>query len=153
MNLHLGLAYERMTVGEYCSLVGADEGQGKPNFNRQTDVGLLKTMVLRGCQALQDAFCAINDCHLTNVFNSSTGKIEEFDAESARDYSQQQCAIAIERVFSGLYKYLHFKSTTGEVIPKRVNIDSGYKYLSTSSLRTSMNPVSRQEGNGIYYDD
>lgn len=46
----------------------------------------------------------------------------------------------IERVFSSLYKYLQFKSTTGEEFSKHINIDCGYKYLDTESLSTSDNP-------------
>jgi hypothetical protein len=42
---------------------------------------------------------------LFNICKSSGG-IEEFNAQHAEDYSQAQCAIVIERVFSRLYKYL-----------------------------------------------
>lgn len=53
----------------------------------------------------------------------------------------------IERVFSRLYKYLQFKSTTGEVFQRHINIDSGYKYLSSDSIRHS------DKNTRVYYDD
>ena len=54
----------------------------------------------------------------------------------------------IERIFFELYNYLHFKTTTNDVIQNHINIDNGYKYLTNSSLRASENPVSN-----LYYDD
>lgn len=51
-------------------------------------------------------------------------------------------------MFSRLYKYIHFKSTTGETFQKHINIDSGYKYHTTESLLKSDNPTS-----DVYYDD
>lgn len=54
----------------------------------------------------------------------------------------------IERIFSELYNYLHFKSTTNDVIQNHINIDNGYKYLTNDSLRGNENPVSN-----LYYDD
>lgn len=47
-----------------------------------------------------------------------------------------------------LYKYLQFKSTTGETFRRHINIDSGYKYLTTDTIRNSENPVS-----DVYYSD
>ena len=63
--------------------------------------------------------------------------MEEFDPVKAGQYSQSQCAIVIERVFSRIYKYLQFKSTTSETFQRHINIDSGYKYLTTNSLKKS----------------
>jgi hypothetical protein len=40
-------------------------------------------------------------------------------------------------VFSRIYKYLQFKSTTGETFQRHINIDNGYKYLTTNTLKTS----------------
>ena len=54
----------------------------------------------------------------------------------------------IERVFSRLYKYLQFKSTTSEHFARRINIDNGYKYLTTETLRKSENKASN-----VYYDE
>ena len=72
--------------------------------------------------------------------------MEEFNPAFARNYSQSQCAIALERVFSRIYKYLQFKSTTGETFQRHINIDSGYKYLTTESLKNSDHKLD------IYYD-
>lgn len=75
--------------------------------------------------------------HLFNVFNSESKRVEEFVQANASKYSQSQCAIAIERIFSGIYKYLQFKSTTSETFQRHINIDSGYKYLTTDCLKAS----------------
>lgn len=40
----------------------------------------------------------------------------------------------IERVFSRLYRYLRFKSTTGETFKKHINVDMGYKYLDSDTI-------------------
>lgn len=55
----------------------------------------------------------------------------------------------IERVFSRLYKYLQFKSTTTEVFQRHINIDSGYKYLTSESIVNSDNA----NGRVSYYND
>lgn len=70
---------------------------------------------------------------------------------NSRDYSQGQCAIVIERVFSRIYKYLQFKSTSKELFQRHINIDSGYKYLTSDSILKSDNPESAKAGNGVYY--
>ena len=98
-------------------------------------------MVGAGFDALEDAFSVIKNEHIFNIFNSSKNEIEEFNPSNADSYSQGQCAIVIERVFSRLYKYLQFKSTTGEMFRQHINMDSGYKYLSTDSLLKSDNPT------------
>lgn len=111
-------------------------------------------MLNAGCDALEDAFSVMKDKHVFNIFNSSTNIIEEFDPDHAQHYSQAQCAIVIERVFSELYKYLQFKSTTGEQFQRHINIDSGYKYLATDTIRNSENPNSNvyySENDGIPY--
>ena len=72
--------------------------------------------------------------------------VEEFNETNAKYYSQSQCAIALERVFSRIYKYLQFKSTTSETFQRHINIDSGYKYLTTDSLKNSDHDLD------IYYD-
>lgn len=71
------------------------------------------------------------------MFNSKSKSIEEFSPANASKYPQSQCAIAIERIFSGIYKYLQLKSTTSETFQRHINIDSGYKYLTTDSLKAS----------------
>ena len=43
----------------------------------------------------------------------------------------------IERVFSRLYKYLKFKSTTFETFQRHFNVDMGYKYLDPESILNS----------------
>ena len=61
----------------------------------------------------------------------------------------------IERIFSRLYKYLQFKSTTSEEFEKHINIDSGYKYLTTESLLRN-DHVEYRNGDvvkSVYYDD
>ena len=63
-------------------------------------------MVQAGCDALEDAFSVIKNEHLFNIFNSESKWVEEFDPDRAENYSQSQCAIVIERIFSRLYKYL-----------------------------------------------
>ena len=63
--------------------------------------------------------------------------VEDFSPDNMEHYSQSQCAIALERIFSRIYKYLQFKSTTSETFQRRINIDSGYKYLTTDSLKNS----------------
>lgn len=93
-------------------------------------------MIDGGCQALDDAFYVLLNEKIFNIYNGNTKQIEVFNPSNAKYYSQAQCAIVIERVFSRLYKYLHFKSTTSEVFAKHINIDSGYKYLTSETLKT-----------------
>ena len=156
VNLHLGRAYDVMTGKEYCVLAnmeGKIQSDGsvkytKPNFtelySRQRAV--LNDMVRRGFETLIDAFSVVKNEHLFNVYNSNSNQVEEFDSANAKFYSQSQCAIAMERVFSRIYKYLQFKSTTGETFQRHINIDSGYKYLTTESLKNSDHVLD------IYYD-
>ena len=155
VNLHLGRAYDAMQGKEYCELVGeegTEDDSGnityvKPVFSSVVDKRvLLDDMVEAGFKALVDAFAVVQNEHLFNVYNSNTQTVEEFDAKNAKNYSQSQCAIALERVFSRIYKYLQFKSTTGETFQRHINIDSGYKYLTTESLKKSDHEL------GIYYD-
>lgn len=51
-------------------------------------------------------------------------------------------------MFSRLYKYLSFVSTTNEKFQSHINIDSGYKYLTTDSILKSDNSISN-----AYFDD
>lgn len=156
VNLHLGAAYDAMKGKEYCELVGKDgteDASGnityvKPVFSDVVDKReLLDDMVESGFKALVDAFAVVQNEHLFNVYNSNTKQVEEFDPAKAGQYSQSQCAIALERVFSRIYKYLQFKSTTGETFQRHINIDNGYKYLTTKSLLESDHEL------GIYFDD
>jgi hypothetical protein len=156
VNLHLGTAYDVMTGKEYCELTetsGSTQPDGsvkytKPKFSSLGDGQrtVLDKMVQAGFKALVDAFSVVQNEHLFNVYNSATCVVEEFDASKAKNYSQSQCAIALERVFSRIYKYLQFKSTTGERFQRHINIDSGYKYLTTESLKNSDHKLD------IYYD-
>lgn len=156
VNLHLGTAYDVMTGKEYCELTetsGSTQPDGsvkytKPKFSSLGDGQrtVLDKMVQAGFKALVDAFSVVQNEHLFNVYNSATCVVEEFDASKAKNYSQSQCAIALERVFSRIYKYLQFKSTTGETFQRHINIDSGYKYLTTESLKDSDHKLD------IYYD-
>ena len=156
VNLHLGTAYDVMTGKEYCELTetsGETQPDGsvkytKPKFSSLGDGQrtVLDKMVRGGFETLVDAFTIVQNEHLFNVYNSATCVVEEFDASKAKNYSQSQCAIALERVFSRIYKYLQFKSTTGETFQRHINIDSGYKYLTTESLKNSDHKLD------IYYD-
>lgn len=137
VNLHLGRAYE----------VNLDRSEWSPEYGQE--------MIEAGKAALADAFEVVKNEKLFNIFNSSTNSIEEFNKDNADNYSQAQCAIVIERIFSRIYKYLQFKSTTGEVFQTHINIDSGYKYLTTTTLRLNQN-FETGDGNNpisnIYYD-
>lgn len=131
-------------------------------------------MMESGFKALIDAFAVVKNEHLFNVFNDGKYEpgtvicdatsdlvceasseivcgrnepgVEEFSKTRARCYSQAQCAIVIERIFSRIYKYLQFKSTTSETFQRHINIDSGYKYLTTDSLKNSDHELN------YYYD-
>ena len=105
-------------------------------------------MVDRGYLALADAFEVIKHKHVLNIYNPNTKLVEEFNKSNVNHYSDSQAAIVIEKVFSELYNYLHFKSTTFDVIQSHINIDNGYKYLTNDSLRGNENPHS-----SLYYDD
>lgn len=135
-NLHLGRAYDVMTPTEYCMFTNTSPVDGK--YSKPLIEGTIpfmkKKMLVSGCEALQDAFSVIKNEKLFNIFNSSTKRVEEFNPDNIAHYSESQCAIVIERIFSRLYKYLQFKSTTSEEFEKHINIDSGYKYLTTESL-------------------
>lgn len=150
VNLHLGRAYEVMSGREYWELTDdgkVDDTYTKPIFSEvEGKRELLDKMVKSGFDALVDAFSVVQNEHLFNVYNSNTKMVEEFNPRTANFYSQSQCAIALERVFSRIYKYLQFKSTTGETFQRHVNIDSGYKYLATDSLKNSDHEL------GYYYD-
>lgn len=145
VNLHLGLAYERMSEEDYHAISGKGMSNGKyvkpSSFN--LDHAIFPAMIEQGIYALDDAFSAIKAKGLFNIFNSRDRKIEEFNESNARFYSQAQCAIVIERVFSGLYRYLQFKSTVGEKSLRHINIDNGYKYLSPETVLKSENPNSK----------
>ena len=134
----MGRAYDAMTARQYCELTGADKGEDgwqKPSWSDVDQNGDVKRrMVCAGCDALSDAFSVMIHERVFNIWNMSDKRVEEFNPQNAGQYSQSQCAIVIERVFSRLYKYLHFKTTTGEVLPRHVNIDSGYKYLTPESI-------------------
>jgi hypothetical protein len=104
-------------------------------------------MLERGFKTLVDAFAVVQNEHLFNVFNSNGNVVEKFNEDNAKYYSQSQCAIALEREFSRIYKYLQFKSTTSETFQRHINIDSGYKYLTTDSLKNSDHELK------YYYDE
>ena len=158
VNLHLGTAYDVMSAREYYELT--NEGKSgtsypftyaKPNFwdNSLTDAkrtNIKNKMLESGFKTLVDAFSVVQNEHLFNVFNSNINEVEEFNETNARYYSQSQCAIALERVFSRIYKYLQFKSTTSETFQRHINIDNGYKYLTIDTLKKS------DHGLDIYYD-
>lgn len=139
-----------MSGREYWELTDdgkVDDTYTKPIFSEvERKRELLDKMVKSGFDALVDAFSVVQNEHLFNVYNSNTKMVEEFNPRTANFYSQSQCAIALERVFSRIYKYLQFKSTTGETFQRHVNIDSGYKYLATDSLKNSDHEL------GYYYD-
>lgn len=150
VNLHLGRAYDVMTGKEYWELTGSGKSENqytKPDFteisNKSNFLGL---MMEAGYNTLVDVFAIVQNEHLFNVFNSQTSKVEEFNPSNASQYAQGQCAIALERVFSRIYKYLQFKSTTSETFQRHINIDSGYKYLTTDSLKNSDHSLN------CYYD-
>lgn len=94
-NLHLARAYELMPSSERMELQDILTPHGKG-----------KEMIGRGFDALEDAFNVVRRKGVFNIFNSDSGEIEEFNPTRAHVYSQAQCAIVIERVFSELYKYL-----------------------------------------------
>lgn len=152
-NLHLGLAYDEMSAIDYCELTKTEAEFDalttyvKPKYSEAaSDIG--EKMLDKGIRALQDAFSVILSEKLFNIYNSTTNQIEEFNPTNSRSYTQSQCAIVIERIFSRLYKYLQFKSTTGEVFQRHINIDSGYKYLTTDTLNKSENTNSH-----VYYTE
>lgn len=159
-NLHLGASYNAMTPREYCQLMeiqpDQDEKTGDKTYykpgsllhDKEEHNEIKRKMVKQGCLALQDAFDVIRHKHLFNIYNPVDNKIEEFNPSKVNDYTDSQSAIVIEGIFSELYKYLHFKSTTGEVFQNHINIDNGYKYLTNESLKESENPVSN-----LYYDE
>jgi hypothetical protein len=136
---------------------------------------VLDRMMERGFKTLIDAFSVVQNEHLFNIYGvedemdvilcetstnviedasdeivcagtTSREGIEEFKSDRLNCYSESQCAIVLERVFSRIYKYLQFKSTTSETFQRHINIDSGYKYLTTDSLKNSDHDL------GIYYD-
>ena len=104
VNLHLGRAYDVMTAKDYCELMKlpVDGKYIKPAY----DVNVKEKMLEAGCKALEDAFSVMKAKNVFNIFNSDFNKIEAFNPANAEHYSQAQCAIVIERVFSELYKYL-----------------------------------------------
>ena len=89
-----------MSAEDYCELAG--EGSMKPAH----DHDIRDKMIGVGMNALEDAFSVLRNGHVFNIFNSDSNEIEEFNPDNAEHYSQSQCAIVIERVFSELYKYL-----------------------------------------------
>ena len=160
-NLHLGRAFEVMSPKDWCDFISSS-GSGNERYVKPSGidleelmtgtngVNLKKKMIDRGYAALVDAFSVVKNEKLLNIFNSSTNLIEEFIPSRAQHYSQSQCAIVIERIFSRIYKYLQFKSTTDEVFQRHVNVDCGFKYLTTETIQNSNNKVS---GCTPYYDD
>lgn len=154
VNLHLGRAYDVMSGKEYFDLTTwgrTGTNYTKPKFSDASLTNEMRKtiknkMVKSGFKTLVDAFAVVQNEHLFNVFNSNDNVVEEFNETNAKYYSQSQCAIALERVFSRIYKYLQFKSTTSETFQRHINIDSGYKYLTTESLKNS------DHGLKYYYD-
>ena len=109
VNLHLGRAHDVMSAKDYHEVSGNDiteNGMYVKDSAKDVKRDALALMIEYGCKALDDAFAVILEKKLFNIFNSTTNEIEEFDPENVKSYSQAQCAIVIERVFSGLYKYL-----------------------------------------------
>lgn len=156
-NLHLGRAYDVMTPTEYCAFTNTSSVDGKYSkpLIEGSSSDMKKKMLVSGCEALQDAFSVIRNEKLFNIFNLSSNQVEEFNPDNIEHYSESQCAIVIERIFSRLYKYLQFKSTTFEQFVKHINIDSGYKYLTTESLLKN-DHVEYQNGSvvkSVYYDE
>lgn len=165
-NLHLGAAYQVMSAKEYHDLCGytdvndpfAEKVDGivtkyvKPHrsvHTQEQNLSFYRLMISHGVATIKDVFSVLRDECVFNIFNSNTNRVELFVPENAKFYSQAQCAIVIERIFSRLYKYLSFKSTTGEKFARHVNIDNGYKYLTTNSLLGNQN----SKNAGVYYDD
>lgn len=158
VNLHLGRAYDVMTGREYYELTGDETAKTvdgntttytKWEYNAvpgQVKSTILGKMLSAGVDALDDAFAVVRNEHLFNVYNTRDNKVEEFDSDNANSYTQAQCAIVIERVFSRIYKYLQFKSTTSETFQRHINIDSGYKYHTTDGLMGSDHKLT------CYYD-
>lgn len=163
-NLHIGRAYEVMSERDYQEKVVhrgeqnwvPEDGSYKKDFFEQgvsSQLQLKQTMLDCGYDALYDAFCVLRNEHVFNIFNSNRNEIEVFNPANKQHYSQSQCAIVLERVFSRLYKYLQFKSTTGEVFQRHVNIDSGYKYLDTETILKSDNCNVGGTNKLAYYDE
>ena len=151
-NLHLGRAYQVMSPKEWHELTGLgveDEQYVKPQWNDDGSfLHAARKMLEGGFHALQDAFSVMLKERTFNIYNADAKQVEEFNPDHAQFYSQGQCALVIERVFSRLYKYLQFKSTTSETFLRHINIDSGYKYLTSDCILASDN-----ENSGVYYDD
>ena len=169
-NLHLGRAYEVMSPKDWYNKVlhygeqnpiPPEDGQfvkdllTEPEEETATQkrerlvnrLALMARMIDCGYDALWDAFCVMKKEGIFNIFNSRENKIEEFKISKADCYSQAQCAIVIERVFSRLYRYLKFKSTTFETFQRHFNVDMGYKYLDPDSILNS------DVNKGVYYHD
>ena len=98
---------------DYCELVNTESEfealtkYVKPNFSAVPATKNIKRLMLeKGCETLIDAFSIIKSEHLFNIYNSNLNRVEEFTETNAKYYSQGQCAIVIERIFSRLYKYL-----------------------------------------------
>ena len=145
-SLHFGHAFNVMSPKEYCEFIGGGEldfGEFvKPPFMGIEDKGgFLKNMLERGCKTILDAFKVVRAEKMFNVYNSRTQKVEEFKSANANDYSQGQCALAIERIFARIYEYLQFKATTTESMEKHINFDVGFKYLTTDSILDSDNGI------------
>ena len=125
-----------------------DETDAQREERLSTKLARMARMVDCGYDALYDAFCVLRNEHVFNIYNSNgNGCIEEFNPNNANYYSQAQCAIVIERVFSRLYKYLKFKSTTFETFQRHFNVDMGYKYLDPESILNS------EANRDFYYHD
>ena len=154
VNLHLGRAYETMSVRDYCELMDVPSYDGvhlvKPAIpSEETMCKVCTRMLDAGFNALEDAFNVLMNEKMFNIYNSTSDSIEEFNPSCSDSYSQAECAVVIERIFSRIYTYLQFKSTTSETFPRHVNIDTGYKYLTSSTILRSDNKAGRKP----YFND
>ena len=143
-----------MSVGDYCELMDVPSYDGvhlvKPALPSDEIRGeVCERMLDAGFNALEDAFNVLLNEKMFNIYNSTSDSIEEFNPSCSDNYSQAECAIVIERIFSRIYTYLQFKSTTTETFPRHVNIDTGYKYLTTSTILKSDNKAGRKP----YFND
>lgn len=95
-----------MSAKDYCELMGLPSSVDGKYIKPAYDGDVKEKMLEAGCRALEDAFSVLKAKNVFNIFNSGFNKIEGFNIDNADQYSQSQCAIVIERVFSELYKYL-----------------------------------------------
>ena len=93
-----------MSEKDYCELANVEPSDDK--YIKPAHADVKADMLENGVDTLEDAFSVLIANKVFNIFNSDSNEIEEFNPDNAEHYSQAQCAIVIERVFSELYKYL-----------------------------------------------